>query len=56
MFGQELFFIGMSTADYLWVSAGQQSIVQHHDAIAAASITSDRVFTDTASGHADTQN
>jgi DNA invertase Pin-like site-specific DNA recombinase len=34
------------------VSTGQQSIDQQHDAIAAAGITPDRVFTDTASGRA----
>ncbi|MGO9349563.1 MAG: recombinase family protein [Mycobacterium sp.] len=33
-------------------STGQQSIDQQHDAIAAAGITPDRVFTDTASGRA----
>ena len=42
----------MSTAAYLRVSTGQQSIDQQHDAIAAAGITPDRVFTDTASGRA----
>jgi DNA invertase Pin-like site-specific DNA recombinase len=42
----------MSTAAYLRVSTGQQSIDQQHDAIAAAAITPDRVFTDTASGRA----
>jgi hypothetical protein len=41
----------MTTAAYLRVSAGQQSIDQQHDAIAAAGITPDRVFTDTASGY-----
>ena len=34
------------------MSTGQQSIDQQHDAIAAAGITPDRVFTDTASGRA----
>jgi DNA invertase Pin-like site-specific DNA recombinase len=42
----------MSTAAYLRVSTGQQSIDQQDDAIAAAGITPDRVFTDTASHHA----
>jgi DNA invertase Pin-like site-specific DNA recombinase len=42
----------MSTAAYLRVSTGQQSIDQQQDAIAAAGITPDRVFTDTASGRA----
>ena len=42
----------MSTAAYLRVSTGQQSIDQQHDAIAAAGITPDRVFNDTASGRA----
>jgi DNA invertase Pin-like site-specific DNA recombinase len=42
----------MSTAAYLRVSTGQQSTDQQHDAIAAAGITPDRVFTDTASGRA----
>src|ERR1700734_90419 len=42
----------MSTAAYLRVSTGQQSVEQQHDAIAAAGITPDRVFTDTASGRA----
>ena len=40
----------MTTAAYLRVSTGQQSIDQQHDAIGAAGITPDRVFTDTASG------
>jgi len=44
--------MSMTTAAYLRVSTGQQSIDQQHDAIAAASITPDRVFTDTASGRA----
>ena len=35
----------MTTAAYLRVSTGQQSIDQQHDAIAAAGITPDRVFT-----------
>jgi hypothetical protein len=34
------------------VSTGQQSVEQQHDAIAAAGIMPDRVFTDTASGRA----
>jgi DNA invertase Pin-like site-specific DNA recombinase len=42
----------MSIAAYLRVSTGQQSIDQQHDSIAAAGITPDRVFTDTASGRA----
>jgi DNA invertase Pin-like site-specific DNA recombinase len=42
----------MTTAAYLRVSTGRQSIDQQHDAIAAAGITPDRVFTDTASGRA----
>src|ERR1700761_1357035 len=42
----------MSTAAYLRVSTGQQSVNQQHDAIGAAGITPDRVFTDTASGRA----
>ncbi len=42
----------MTTAAYLRVSTGQQSIDQQHDAMAAAGITADRVFTDTASGRA----
>jgi DNA invertase Pin-like site-specific DNA recombinase len=42
----------MSTAAYLRVSTGQQSIDQQQDAIAAAGITPDRIFTDTASGRA----
>jgi DNA invertase Pin-like site-specific DNA recombinase len=42
----------MSTAVYLRVSTGQQSVDQQHDVIAAAGIVPDRVFTDTASGRA----
>ena len=42
----------MTTAAYLRVSTGHQSIDQQQDAIAAAGITPDRVFTDTASGRA----
>jgi DNA invertase Pin-like site-specific DNA recombinase len=42
----------MTTAAYLRVSTGQQSIDQQHDAIAAAGITPDRIFTDIASGRA----
>src|SRR5246127_3520632 len=42
----------MTTAAYLRVSTGQQSIDQQHDAIAAVGITPDRVFTDAASGRA----
>jgi DNA invertase Pin-like site-specific DNA recombinase len=42
--------MGMSTAAYLRVSTGQQSVDQQHDALTAAGITPDRVFTDTASG------
>jgi predicted metal-dependent phosphotriesterase family hydrolase len=37
--------MNMSTAAYLWVSTGQQSIDQQHDAVTAAGITPDRVFT-----------
>jgi DNA invertase Pin-like site-specific DNA recombinase len=44
--------MSMSTAAYLRVSTGQQSVDQQHDAIAAVGITPDRVFTDTASGRA----
>ncbi|MFZ3348176.1 recombinase family protein, partial [Mycobacterium sp.] len=40
----------MSIAVYLRVSTGQQSIDQQQDAVAAAGIIPDRVFTDTASG------
>ena len=42
----------MTTAAYLRVSTGQQSVDQQHDAIVAAGIPPDRVFTDTASGRA----
>ena len=42
----------MSVAAYLRVSTGQQSIDQQQDAVAAAGIIPDRVFTDTASGRA----
>jgi DNA invertase Pin-like site-specific DNA recombinase len=42
----------MSTAAYLRVSTGQQSVDQQHDAIATAGITPDRIFSDTASGRA----
>lgn len=42
----------MSVAVYLRVSTGQQSIDQQQDAVAAAGIIPDRVFTDTASGRA----
>jgi DNA invertase Pin-like site-specific DNA recombinase len=42
----------MTTAAYLRVSTGQQSVDQQHDAIAAAGITPDRIFTDIASGRA----
>lgn len=45
----------MTTAAYLRVSTGQQSVDQQHDAIAAAGITPDRVFIDTASGRAGSQ-
>jgi DNA invertase Pin-like site-specific DNA recombinase len=44
--------MNMTIAAYLRVSTGQQSMDQQHDAIAAASTTPDRVFTDTASGRA----
>ena len=42
----------MSTAVYLRVSTGQQSVDQQHDVIATAGVVPDRVFTDTASGRA----
>lgn len=42
----------MSIATYFRVSTGQQSIDQQLDAVAAAGIIPDRVFTDTASGRA----
>ena len=42
----------MSTAAYLRLSTGQQSVEQQRDAIAAAGVTPDRVFSDTASGRA----
>src|ERR1700730_11498846 len=42
----------MTTAAYLRVSTGQQSVDQQQDAVAAAGITADRVFADTASGRA----
>ena len=44
--------MSMSTAAKFRVSTGQQSIDQQHDAIAAAGVTPDQVFTDTASGPA----
>src|SRR5271165_515550 len=44
--------MGMSTAAYLRVSTGQQSIDQQQDAVPAAGIIPDRMFTDTASGRA----
>ena len=44
--------MSVTIAAYLRVSTGQQSIDQQHDAIAAADITADRVFTDTASERA----
>ena len=50
--GPRRFYPSMTTAAYLRVSTGQQSIDQQHDAIAAAGITPDRVFTDTSSGRA----
>lgn len=40
------------TAAYLRVSTGHQSTEQQHDALAAAGVQADRVFTDTASGRA----
>ena len=40
----------MSTAVYLRISTGQQSVDQQHDVIAAAGITPDRVFTDGRAG------
>jgi DNA invertase Pin-like site-specific DNA recombinase len=42
----------MTMAAYLRVSTGQQSVNQQHDAVAAAGITPDRIFTDIASGRA----
>jgi len=45
--------MSMTTTAYLRVSTGQQSIDQQHDAIAAAGIAPDRVFTGTASGRAE---
>jgi DNA invertase Pin-like site-specific DNA recombinase len=42
----------VSVAAYLRVSTGQQSVDQQQDAVAAAGIIPDRVFTDTASGRA----
>jgi DNA invertase Pin-like site-specific DNA recombinase len=44
--------MAMSTAAYLRVSTGPQSIDQQHDGIGAAGITPDRIFTDTATGRA----
>ena len=44
--------MSVTIAAYLRVSTGQQSIDQQQDAIAAAGIAPDRVFTDTASGRA----
>jgi DNA invertase Pin-like site-specific DNA recombinase len=42
----------VSVAVYLRISTGQQSIDQQQDAVAAAGIIPDRLFTDTASGRA----
>ena len=42
----------MTTAAYLRVSTNDQSVDQQHDALAAAGVIPDRVFTDTASGRA----
>jgi DNA invertase Pin-like site-specific DNA recombinase len=42
----------VGVAVYLRVSTGQQSVDQQRDAVAAAGIIPDRVFTDTASGRA----
>jgi DNA invertase Pin-like site-specific DNA recombinase len=42
----------VSVAAYFRVSTGQQSIDQQQDAVVAAGIVPDRVFTDTASGRA----
>lgn len=42
----------MATAAYMRVSTSGQTTVQQHDQIAAAGITPDRVFEDTASGRA----
>jgi DNA invertase Pin-like site-specific DNA recombinase len=44
--------MNMGTAVYLRVATGQQCVDQQQDAIAAAGIKPDRVFTDTASGRA----
>ena len=45
--------MNMSIAAYLRVSTGQQSVDQQRDALTAAGITPDRVFTNTASGRAE---
>jgi DNA invertase Pin-like site-specific DNA recombinase len=42
----------VSVAAYLRVSTGQQSVDQQRDAVVAAGIVPDRIFTDTASGRA----
>src|SRR5271154_1586145 len=42
----------ITTAAYLRVPTGQQSVDQQHDLIAAAGVVPDRIFTDTASGRA----
>lgn len=44
-----------ATAAYLRVSTGHQSVDQQRDALAAAGITPDRIFADTASGRAGTE-
>ena len=50
--GRHLLHFLMSVAAYLRVSTGDQSIDQQQDAVAAAGVSPDRVFTDTASGRA----
>ncbi|WP_131830821.1 recombinase family protein, partial [Mycobacteroides abscessus] len=42
----------MSTATYVRVSTGHQSIEQQRDALAAAGVRADREFVDVASGRA----
>lgn len=44
-----------ATAAYLRVSTGHQSVDQQRDALAAAGITPERIFADTASGRAGTE-
>jgi DNA invertase Pin-like site-specific DNA recombinase len=45
--------MNMSIAAHLRVSTGQQSVDQQRDALTAAGIAPDRVFTDTASRRAE---